>query len=223
MKRLAITAIGVCLGLAAAGPAAAGGVGVGLTGGTLGLGAEVSYPLTSRLSVRGMIAGLDFSTDFETDEDDLEYDGDLELRNAAALIDFHPNAGSFRLTGGLVINDTEVTGTARCDQAVCDFGDGTDLLGPRDRARATVDYPSASPYFGIGWGSRPDGGAGWAVTADIGVFYLGDPDATVTLEGPSSANPVAQAEAEDEEDEIEDELDKLSVYPVLMVGASYRF
>lgn len=211
------------LGLAATVPAAAAGsgVGFGISGGTLGVGAEVSYPLTDRLGMRGLIAGIDVGTDFEADDDGLEYDGDLELRNAAALLDFHPWSGSFRLTGGVVFSNNEVRGTARCEQVACDFGDGA--LATGDEARATVDFAGASPYLGLGWGSRPAGDSGWGITADIGVFYLGDPDAEVTIEGPSSANPVARQQAQQEEDEIEDDLDSVPLYPVLMVGASYRF
>lgn len=52
---------------------------------------------------------------------------------------------------------------------------------------------------------------------------LGEAQVDVQVSGPSSANPLVASQAAAEEEEIEDDLDSLAWYPVLMIGANYRF
>lgn len=216
----------ITAGLVLAGTAGAaedGRFAAGVTAGTLGVGAEASYGLSPRFNLRGVVAGLDISEDLEPDDgSDLDYDGDLELRNAAALVDFHPFAGGFRLSGGAVINGNEIRASAECNRAGgCRFGDSSmAVLAEGDSARASVEYDSVAPYLGLGWGNAPRRAGRWGFTADLGVMHLGDPDVSVSV---SSANPQAQQEAENEERELEDDAEDFELYPVLMVGATYRF
>lgn len=218
------------MGLWAAGVGVAwsGGFGLGVSGGTLGVGIQASYGLTEHIALRGMLAGIDISVDFESDGDsDFEYDGDAELRTALALVDYHPFAGSFRVTGGLAFGDSEIEGTATCDETTCDFGDSSGLLVQGDRVRANADFGGTRPYLGVGWGSAPGEESGWAFSADLGAYFLNDPDVDVRISGPSVQNPVTapivKAEAAEEEDNIEDDLDSFSLYPVAMFGVSYTF
>lgn len=202
----------------------AGGFAVGVSAGTLGLGAQASYGFGDYFALRGVVAGIDASVDFEAEgNSDLDYDGDAELRTALALLDYHPFAGGFRVTGGLVFGDSEIEGSATCRDIACEFGDTAGVLVAGDEARAEVDFGGTTPYLGIGWGSAPGEESGWAFSADLGAYLLDDPEVSVSISGLSATNPAARAEAEDEEQHIEDDLDDLSVYPVLMFGATYSF
>lgn len=194
---------------------------VGITGGTLGGGIEIGYGLSPRLNLRGIAAGLDLSETFEADDDsNLEYDGDLKLRNAGLLLDFHPFKGTFRLSVGAMFNDNEITATGRCKELNCGFGDDNEILLPGDEAQLSVGYNSVAPYAGIGWGNTPKGAGRWGVSLNLGVMQLGEPDVNVEV---SSANPEAQEEAENEERELKEDAEDFEFYPVVMLGVAYRF
>ncbi len=207
-----------------AGASQAGDIEIGAVAGTLGLGGQVSYGLTERLSVRALVAGFDTDLDFEAEGgSDLDYEGSVDLLHAAALVDYRPFAGTFRLTGGLMFNDDSIDGDARCMQLACNLGDNEGVLVAGDTLSAAATYDPVSPYIGIGWGKSPSADGGWGLSADIGVFYLGDPEVEVDLSGPSRLNPIARDAVAEEEQGIQEDLDQLPLYPVVMLGAMYRF
>lgn len=111
------------------GAANAGSFGVAATVGTLGAGAELSYALSDRFGVRVLGAGFGTSLDVDVESsDDLEYNGDLDLAHGALLVDYHPFAGTFRVSAGVMVNDDGFDGDGGCRQATCDFGDYDDVL-----------------------------------------------------------------------------------------------
>lgn len=210
--------------VAATGAVQASNIGAGVVAGTLGIGAQVSYAWTERVQVRAMAAGLSADVDFEADGgSDLEYGGDIDLLHGALLLDYHPFAGTFRLTAGVIINDDKISGDASCDQLACDLGDNDGILVRGDQLDANASYDPVSPYLGFGWGKAPGADGGFGLTADIGVFYLGNPDVSVDISGPSTLNPVARDAVRDEERAIQDDLDTFPLYPVVMLGATWRF
>ncbi|MBS63904.1 hypothetical protein [Salinisphaera sp.] len=204
--------------------AQAGDFSVGAVAGTLGVGGQVSYAWTERVQTRAMVAGFSTDVDFTADGgSDLDYSGNVDLLHGALLLDYHPFGGVFRLTGGVMLNDDKINGSAVCEQTTCDLGDNEGILVQGDRLDATARYDSVSPYIGFGWGKSPGAEGGLGFSADIGVFYLGDPDVNVELSGASSVNPIARDAVEEEKDGIQDDLDKLPIYPVVMLGLDYRF
>lgn len=215
----------VAAGLVLAGSAAqASNVGAGVVAGTLGIGGQVSYAWTEKVEVRAMVAGFSTDVDFEADGgSDLEYSGDVDLLHGALLLDYHPFAGTFRLTAGVIINDDKIRGDASCEKLACDLGDNDGILVRGDQLDAKASFDPVSPYVGFGWGKAPDAGGGFGLTADIGVFYLGNPDVDVDISGPSTLNPVARDAVRDEERSIQDDLDAFPLYPVVMLGATWRF
>lgn len=104
-----------------------------------------------------------------------------------------------------------------------------------DQVTGEVHFNSVAPYLGIGWSGAP-GNSGWHFHVDLGVLYLGDPEAEADVQraacnGSDGGNILPlpnfsgcdipadkQAAAE-----IESSLESLSLYPVVMVGAGYRF
>jgi len=222
MKKIQWLAAAGLVGMACG--AQAGNVGVGAVAGTLGVGGQVSYAWTERVQTRVMVAGASADVDFDADGgSDLEYSGNVDLLHGALLVDYHPFGGVFRLTGGVMLNDDKIDGSATCEQLACDLGDNEGILVRGDRLDATARYDSVSPYVGIGWGKSPGAEGGLGFSADIGVFYLGDPDVNVELRGASSTNPVVRDAVEEEQDGIQEDLDKLPLYPVVMLGVDYRF
>src|SRR5215469_12570213 len=65
---------------------------------TLGLGGELNYSINSYVTAR-----VDFNRynyNYNATKEQIAYNFGLHLKSYSALVDFHPFAGSFRLTAG---------------------------------------------------------------------------------------------------------------------------
>lgn len=204
---------------------------LGVSAGTLGLGLDGVYGLTDKLNIRANYRSYDFSTDIEGDDDgagdELEYSGDLELKNLGLSVDYHPFGGGFRLSAGMQNSDNRIGGNAVCTDTVngCEFGDLTIQSG--DGASVDVDMGGTHPYLAIGWGNATSG-AKFGVFVDIGVMLQGEPDVAVaarcTGDGVTSPNQAqCDGEASKEEAELEEDVKEFDVFPVLNLGLRWRF
>jgi hypothetical protein len=75
--------------------------------GSLGLGLELTVGLSPQWNARVGANGFNY-TDNRRRVSQIEYDATAELRTASGLLDWHPGGRGFRLTGGLIYNDTRV-------------------------------------------------------------------------------------------------------------------
>lgn len=198
---------------------------VGVHAGTSGYGASATLGLTDNLNARLMYNHLEFG--YDTDIDDFEYDLDLELSSFDLLLDWHVFGGSFRVTGGLIGNNNELTGNAvpRTSGTV-KFGDQTFNVNDIERVDAKVEFDDFVPYVGIGWGNSLKGGK-WTVTTDLGVMFQGSPDATISARAsgtaPAGLQGMLDAAAAQEARDVQDDIKDFRYYPVARVGITYRF
>jgi len=196
-----------------------GGFGAGVKASTLGLGAEITYAVSPRLTMGVGINKYSSSTTDTTDG--IDYDVDLDLQTVAVLANFHPFAGSFRITAGAMINSNELGMTADCS-AGCEVGGTTYTAAEVGALKAAVDFKRIAPYAGIGFGHSASSGLGF--TLDIGLLMQGSPNVDLTSTGGSeSNNPVFQAELAQEEANAEDDIDGFTMYPVISAGINFRF
>jgi hypothetical protein len=178
--------------------------------GTTGVGAHLSMPLQPNLNARVGFNFLNYS--YNTDIDDINYDFKLKLRTFDALLDYFPTDGGFRISGGLSYNGNKI------DAVGLPNGSGTYVINgtvytaaSAGRIDGRIDFRKAAPYLGIGWGN-PVKAKGWGFTADLGVLFQGSPKTNL-------ANSGCTAPAAD----LADKADDYKFYPVLRIGASYRF
>lgn len=222
MKKNAILPALLALGCAA-GPAYAQ---VGLSGsiGTTGLGLHLNLPVSNQLGARIGVNGLNYSDDVRTTN--VEYDARLKLRTLEALLDYYPMAGSFRVTGGVVYNDSRLTGTGTPRAGGSYRFNGTTYpAATAGELEARVDFRKFAPYLGIGFGKAPKE-SGWSFSADLGVLFQGSPDTTLRSRGCTAPAPLCTALAADleaERREFEDDVEDYKAFPVLRVGVSYAF
>lgn len=204
-------------------------VGIAGTAGTLGLGVELTVGGTQQIQGRLGVHGYDYSERREAS--DIEYDGEASLRTANAFVDWHPGGRGFRLTGGLVFNNTEVTGSSLPPASgFYDIGGvpvPVEILGTLD---GKVDFDPIVPYAGLGWGRAPGSGSGFGVTLDLGVIFQGEGEVTLTPIIPAGSplnNPVArealQILIDREERDLQNDVADYTLYPVVSLGISYRF
>ncbi|HEY9771937.1 MAG TPA: hypothetical protein V6C71_26130 [Coleofasciculaceae cyanobacterium] len=210
---------------------------------SLGLGGHVVRKITPNFNAR--IGVNAFKLGINIEETDFDYEGDLNLFNVSSLIDVHPfRSSGFRISGGLIVGNNNIEGTADVSEQVADglgevevFGQPIDIRQLIvDSELATIDTDidinnSVSPYLGIGGGNAVGEDKGLGFWWNLGVVFGGSPEVEVTSnisdDLPESLREEVETETnrilEDEEQDLEDELDFLKIYPVLSLGLSYQF
>lgn len=196
---------------------------------TLGLGIEGTGAISPNFNGRLGFNYFDFSID--TEKSDIDYDADIQLLSATALIDWFPSSRSeFRITGGIAYNDNKVDATAR-SAATLDIGGVEFPAAAVGQLEGEATFPNTiSPYIGIGYGNSVKRDRRFTFSVDLGILFTGSPEVDLNATGPASSLldvPLVGSALNDaierEEEDIEDDLDGLSIYPVLTLGISYQF
>lgn len=203
-------------------PAQAGDFSLGGSASTLGFGAEAGYAFNDRFGAR--LGGYAFSFDRDGEENGIEYEGELDLSNIGVFVDWHPFAGALRVSGGWFATDNNLVGTGVPGPGgTFDIGGFTFTEAEVGTLGATADLGSSAPFLGAGWvWGRADGGLAWSL--DLGILFQDSPDIDLTSTGGTlSDEPELQAALREEEIELEDDLDKYDLYPVISFGLSWRF
>jgi hypothetical protein len=224
----------VCMLLAAAATVACGAegeMGLGVKLGSLGIGVDYTIGVNEKLNVR--VVGNFFSytyDDFEFDEDDedepaIDEVGDeievtLDLMSLGAIADWHPWANGFRLSAGAFYNGNEVDLSVTSDQEVEIDEVDYDI----SRLDGKISFGAFAPYVGIGWGNAAEADQRWSFVFDLGLMLQGSADITLTA---TTSDPALQnqlnAAIDNEIEDLEDDVEDYTVYPVLALGASYTF
>jgi hypothetical protein len=213
MKRIFALALAIL-------PAAAMADGsIGVRAGTLGLGVEVSYPISQRLGVRVNADSYKYSRKYT--QDDIDYDGKATLKTGSILLDLFPLANNFRLSVGAVYNGNKLLlhGTPSSNGTI--IINGNPYTATVD---GEVDFKKYVPYAGIGYG-RPIR-SGLSLTFDLGVVFQGTPTATLTGTC-SSPIPGActgfQNDLAAQQASLNDKIKDFRYYPVASIGLAYTF
>ena len=188
--------------------------------GTPGIGVEMTARLSDHANLR-----LGFNTlkvGYSGDESDTAYDMTLDLRSGAGLLDWHPTAGAFRLTGGVVYDKNSLGGIAEASDGYT-VGDTTYSPSEIGTLRIDVRVKEIAPYAGLGFGNAVGRGKRLSFAFDFGVIFQGSPNATLTATGPVSTTPQFQQEAAREVADINDEIRRFRYYPLLTIGLGFQF
>lgn len=208
--------------LALSSAAHADGIGIGLHAGLMGPGLDGYYRVSDKVVARAAYNTFDY--DYDTQEEDVDYEATYSFDNAQVGVDWYPFAGGFRLSAALVANSNELNLNAVPTGGGFDLNDtpyaGTEVAS----LRATVSYPETAGYVGLGWGNPVGAGKGFGVTVDLGAYYLGEPEVTQQLAcGTTVRCAQLQADAEADRKKLEDELSDFPFWPLLQLGVSYQF
>ena len=222
MKRRHLSAFSLaCLLGLVAGPARADGTfAVGLTGGTLGVGPELSIRPLEGLGIRGNVTWLGFQ--LNQDVDDIDYDGDVNLLSVGAMADWYPFDGGLRVSAGVRWNGNDLDVSARPGNDVT-IGGVTYTPAEIGRLTGTIDANAVAPIVTLGWGGRLRDGLTVGVEAGFvyqGALKISDLRARGgLLEGDLGL----LADLEDEEERIEREVKSYKYLPVAQLMLIYRF
>jgi hypothetical protein len=192
----------------------------GLAIGTLGGGVEIGLVLSpDQFGLRFPITG--YKRTYDTTSDGVSYKGHLELAAQSLLADWHPFAGSFRLTVGVSHNGSKFDLDANPTNGTYTFNGHTYTAAQVGSATASVRFRSAAPYLGFGWG---DDGAnsGLHFTSDIGVVSQGRPQAKLSATG-ELGNAALASDLQAAQTQLQDDLKNFRWYPLIQFGMVYRF
>ena len=189
---------------------------------TLGGGIEVAKGLSPRFGLRG---GFNyFSYQYDATEDDVAYDLELELKSFGVFADYHPFKGSFRISGGLLLNGNGLSGKAKPSGSF-DIGDKTYTAAEINSINLDVSYNSLAPYLGLGWDTTFGDDEHWGFTFDVGLIYSGAAGVTLgvnhNLTGATASD--LETQRQKEQNDLQDELNNLEWWPVLSAGIVYQF
>lgn len=184
--------------------------------GTLGFGPEVSKLVTPHVGLR---AGVNFFSISHTfNQSNANVDATLKLKAFTGLVDLYPgDRGSFHFTAGVITNPVTVTGSGTPS--------GNTTINDRDYTPAQVgtmtvtgEWPSASPYLGLGFGTPAASHSAMFFAFDIGAA-IGKPKVGLTSTGAAS-NSTLKSDLAAQVATIQN---KVPAYPVIALGLGYRF
>lgn len=203
----------------------------------MGLGVSAGYDFSKSLSIRGQFNQFDYG--FDATESGNKYDGDLELQSLGITLDWHPFDSGFRVTGGAFLNNNALA-VSTVDADNLDI-DGVTYAG---NLELDVDFERIAPYLGIGWSGGRDR-SGFSFVFDAGLLFQRTPhlmasgrigftgsacsfevseDGAAMLSGGGCALfDTLESDLENEHEDLTDELDDYKLYPVVLLGISYRF
>ena len=207
----------------------------GLHASTLGAGLTVGTDISPFLAARA--SANYFSYEMDGSRADNEYSGDLDLRSVGILGDWHPFENGFRITGGAFLNGNQLS---------LSTGPGTVDIGKREyqgNLNAEVSLNRLAPYLGLGWRSGRGEAGGFSFFVDAGVMFQGSPKLSASGNAVSGENSCEfnlsdqgratissgcglqelRTDLELEHSELKDDLSEFELYPVVMVGMTYRF
>jgi hypothetical protein len=216
---LALALLGALWGSAYAETAAS------LSAGTTGIGVHLIKPYSDNLNFRFGLNGFSGSTTETTTS--ATYDVEARLRTFDALVDFHPGASAFRLSGGLIYNGNELDATATpAAGGTYTFNGRTYPVTDAGQVVGTMEFNKIAPYLGIGYGNAAAKNKGWGFVADLGVMFQGSPKTSLRSVNCTAGTEICGRLADDlaaESAKLQDDASEYRFYPVARVGLSYKF
>lgn len=194
----------------------ASGVAVSAQASTLGPSAGVHIKGTESLRIRLRGSYLPYSYSRQIDDDDITAGAtaDLKLGGPEARLDWHPFKSSFYLTGGALLNVTEVDASVTPTEPYQYNDEKTFSPEKMGSLEGTVSYSTIAPYAGLGFGDAVSGR--WSFLVELGAYYTGSPN--VSMKGTGLIKPTEQNETV-----LEEGFESFVVLPHLAVGLAYQF
>lgn len=194
----------------------------GLYAGTTGIGGEAATNISNDFSFRLGFSAFGLNVTETVDDDpSMDIDGKMRLNSFSALVDYFPFEGrSFKLTGGLIYHDLDVSANAvPIESYTMNKGrDNERTFAPERLGTMAINlaYPNKlMPYLGLGFGNMVGAGSPFSFLFNLGLMYSGAPE--ITMVGEGMIAPTA-----DHAISIQEGLNVFNWYPVMRIGLSYR-
>ncbi|WP_148227747.1 hypothetical protein [Desulfarculus baarsii] len=115
------------------------------------------------------MGALPFNYDLSVD--DVNYEFDAKLHTAGLLLNAHPFANGFRLSGGVIINSHDFSGSASPSASKIYNIGGTSYTGAQlGRVETDASFNTLAPYGGLGFSNVFSDGGHCVFAFDLGVI-----------------------------------------------------
>jgi hypothetical protein len=226
IQTITITLAALVIGVTGTAAAQSNDVGLSAELGSLGVGLHLTLPVQDTLNLRVGFNGYNYS--YSSSTSDVDYDFKLKLQTIDALLDWYPvNNSAFRLSAGLFHNGNKISSVAKpaSDGSYTINGD-TYTTAEVGSINGDIEFRSAAPYLGLGWGNAAGREKGWGFTSDLGVIFQGSPSSNLTSSGCVASVQTCTQFANDlnvENTNLESKTNSFRYYPVLRIGVYYSF
>lgn len=208
---------------------------LGVTASTLGAGLELATPLSRSFNLR---SGLNyFSFDYGFTVDGLRYNSRLHLKSIASTVDWFPWHHGFHISPGVLYAKNSMAAATYVgpgQRFTLGDQDFIDSVNDPVSGTASLIFPhQVAPLLTIGFGNLlPRSGRHISVPFEIGAAYTGSPHVDVNLNGTActtdgcftfASNQDAQNSLHQEVHDINEDLKRIPVFPVLSLGFAYKF
>jgi hypothetical protein len=206
----------------------------GIKADTLGLGFEIATPLALRINLRSSINFFSFNDAFSIDG--VNYDARLHLKSSETVLDLFLGHGLHISPGILYFKNTMSAPASVAPGQTFVLGSQTFLNSIDDpvSGSSSVVYPRTfAPMLLLGFGNIiPRSGRHISVPFEFGVAYTGAPKISVALNGTActtdgcvsfTQNAPAQSFVKQEVYNLNEDLKRFPVFPIVSLGLAYRF
>lgn len=212
-------ALSICAAPSPASAQQAGVITLGVTGGTEGVGPELSYRVKEGIGLRANATFLGFS--HSVTADNLRYDGRADLASGGAMVDLYPFRGGFYLSAGARINGNRgrLRATPTQDTSIGGRPFTPAQIGTISGRGETKTF---APQATLGYGGNV--GSHLTIGFEAGALFQGairirDFGSNGTL----ATDPTYIARLERERAQVQDDVDGYKVYPIAQIRLGYRF
>jgi hypothetical protein len=194
-----------------------GGVGIGVSIGTTGVGGELSIRPIGSLVLRA--GGSWFALNHNFPTDDLTFNMKANLISAGAALDWHPFANGFRLSAGGRYHNVDFSGSATGNTFTIN-GTVYNLATTGPISGSMKWSNPISPYLGLGYDSTHFSDSRWAIAFDFGAIYMGAPTSHVT----ANTLFVSEADRQDAEKKLNEAGNAYGrFWPIATIALKFRF
>lgn len=211
----------------------------GFTVGSLGAGVETVTTMSRRANLRLNGQFLGFSDNLK--QDGVGYNARLRMANARISYDFYPFPGGLRVSTGMAVyNQLNARAAALIPGGqMITFNDANYYSSAKDPLHGTGRISLSrrtAPTLTMGWGNAiPRKGRRFAFPFEVGVAFVGTPQFDLNLTGSACSTPdpmtcasvtgYAQFKSNVaiERDKINRDIRPLRFFPIVNLGATYRF
>jgi len=208
-------------------------VAIGFKASTLGVGIELATPVSSRINLRSNYNFFAFDDPFNIDG--VNYDARLHLQSSQTTVDWF--VGRFHVSPGfLYFKNSESAPASVGPGQTFVLGTQTFLNSVDDPTAGTssVVYPHKFvPLLLFGFGNIiPRNGSRLSFPIEFGAAYTGAPVISVALNGTActtegcvnfAGNTQAQTYLQQEVHNLNEDLKKWPVFPIVSIGVAYHF
>lgn len=207
--------------------------------GTLGYGANIAWSMNDKTELQAGWAGGDvadlFGGDF--DANDVNYDVDSDFSNPYLGVQLRPAGNWFTMGAGIIVPDNDIDVRANPNGGVYKINGVSYNADSVGGLEGSIDHRNKlAPYGTIGF--RPNINNNWGVFGEVGAAYMGKTTATVNASRGDAGvvrvedgftdggTPVVGVTPQDVANLAAQELenkDYLEWFPIVKVGATYRF